>query len=71
MLKLNAPPYVLLLDLFAPVDDVSVVVKVNAPESMLRITIQKVRLERRGRLSEALVVWWLLGPSHLVVSIGV
>ncbi|TYZ60786.1 hypothetical protein PybrP1_006419, partial [[Pythium] brassicae (nom. inval.)] len=41
VLKLNAPPYVLLLDLFALVDDASVVVKANAPEGTLHVTVQK------------------------------
>lgn len=44
VLKLNAPPYVLLLDLFALVDDASVVVKAVASESLLRIRVQKVAL---------------------------
>lgn len=43
VVKVNAAPYVLLLDLFEQVDDVSAVVKRVAAASLLRISLQKVK----------------------------
>jgi hypothetical protein len=43
VVKVNAPPYVLLLDLFDCVDDASVVVKADGSAHALHVSVHKVR----------------------------